>query len=37
MLFVCFQYFAIITRIRQEIHAIGPDGGLVNSSVVPQV
>ncbi|XP_023322579.1 uncharacterized protein LOC111696970 isoform X16 [Eurytemora carolleeae] len=31
------QYFAIITRIRQELHYIGPEGGLVNSSVVPQV
>ena len=31
------QYFAVITRIRQELHTIGPDGGLVNSSVVPQV
>ena len=31
------QYFAIISRIRQEVHAIGPEGGVVNSSVVPQV
>lgn len=31
------QYFAIITRIRQEVHAIGPEGGMVNSTVVPQV
>ena len=31
------QYFAIVSRIRQEVHAIGPDGGVVNSSVVPQV
>jgi len=31
------QYFAIVTRIKQEVHAIGPEGGLVNSSVVPQV
>lgn len=31
------QYFAIITRIRQEIHAIGPEGGMVSSTVVPQV
>ena len=31
------QYFAIISRIRQEVHAIGPDGGVVNSTVVPQV
>lgn len=31
------QYFAIITRIRQEVHAIGPEGGVVNSTVVPQV
>merc|ERR1719362_1409284 len=31
------QYFAIITRIRQEVHAIGPEGGVINSTVVPQV
>lgn len=31
------QYFAIITRIRQEVNAMGPEGGMVNSSVVPQV
>ncbi|CAB4060411.1 ANK [Lepeophtheirus salmonis] len=30
------QYFAIVSRIRQEVHAIGPEGGVVNSSVVPQ-
>ncbi|RWS08707.1 ankyrin-2-like isoform X8, partial [Dinothrombium tinctorium] len=31
------QYFAIITRIRQEVHSIGPEGGMVSSTVVPQV
>ena len=31
------QYFAVITRIRQEVHAIGPEGGMVSSTVVPQV
>ncbi|EEB19392.1 ankyrin 2,3/unc44, putative [Pediculus humanus corporis] len=31
------QYFAIITRLRQEVHPIGPEGGTVSSSVVPQV
>ena len=31
------QYFAIVSRIRQEVHAIGPQGGVVNSTVVPQV
>merc|ERR1719460_1713836 len=31
------QYFAIVSRIRQEVHAIGPEGGVVNSTVVPQV
>lgn len=31
------QYFAIITRLRQEVHAIGPEGGTVSSCVVPQV
>lgn len=31
------QYFAIISRIRQEVHAVGPDGTTVNSQVVPRV
>ncbi|XP_064457857.1 uncharacterized protein LOC135368469 isoform X18 [Ornithodoros turicata] len=31
------QYFAVVTRSRQEVHAIGPEGGLVSSTVVPQV
>ena len=31
------HYFAVITRIRQEIHAVGPEGGIINSTVVPQV
>lgn len=31
------HYFAIVSRIRQEVHAIGPEGGMVSSSVVPQV
>lgn len=31
------NYFAVITRIRQEVHAIGPEGGMVSSTVVPQV
>ncbi|XP_054713101.1 ankyrin-2-like isoform X4 [Uloborus diversus] len=31
------QYFAIVTRVRQEVHAIGPEGGMVSSTVVPQV
>ncbi|KAI1291714.1 Ankyrin-2 [Halotydeus destructor] len=31
------NYFAIVTRIRQEVHAIGPEGGMVSSTVVPQV
>lgn len=31
------QYFAVVTRIRQEVHAIGPEGGMVSSTVVPQV
>src|SRR5437879_5380440 len=31
------HYFAVITRIKQEIHAIGPEGGIINSNVVPQV
>ena len=31
------QYFAVITRIRQEVQAIGPEGGIISSTVVPQV
>ena len=31
------HYFAIVTRIRQEIHAVGPEGGVINSTVVPQI
>lgn len=31
------QYFAIISRNHQEVHAIGPEGGMVSSTVVPQV
>ncbi|XP_026475160.1 ankyrin-3-like [Ctenocephalides felis] len=31
------HYFALICRIRQEVHAIGPEGGTVSSCAVPQV
>lgn len=31
------QYFAIISRIRQEVFTVGPDGSTVNSQVVPKV
>ncbi|KAL1245794.1 Ankyrin-2 [Trichinella spiralis] len=31
------QYFALVTRIRQEVHAVGPEGGMIASTVVPQV
>ncbi|XP_075216189.1 uncharacterized protein LOC142321739 isoform X3 [Lycorma delicatula] len=31
------QYFAVVSRIRQELHAIGPEGGVVSSTAVPQV
>jgi ankyrin len=31
------HYFAVVSRIRQEVHAIGPDGGTVSSSAVPLV
>jgi ankyrin len=30
-------YFALVTRIRQETKIIGPDGGIISSTVVPQV
>uniref|UniRef100_A0A1A9UPQ5 Death domain-containing protein n=1 Tax=Glossina austeni TaxID=7395 RepID=A0A1A9UPQ5_GLOAU len=31
------HFFAIVSRIRQEVHAIGPDGGIVSAQAVPQV
>ncbi|XP_053968012.1 ankyrin-3 isoform X3 [Anastrepha ludens] len=31
------QFFAVVSRIRQEVHAIGPDGGTVSSQAVPHV
>ncbi|XP_026688332.1 ankyrin-3-like [Diaphorina citri] len=31
------QYFAVVSRLRQEIHAVGPEGGVVSSSAVPLV
>lgn len=30
-------YFALVTRIRQESKVVGPDGGIISSTVVPQV
>ncbi|XP_043478904.1 ankyrin-2-like isoform X4 [Leptopilina heterotoma] len=31
------HYFAVVSRIRQEVHAVGPEGGTLSSSAVPQV
>lgn len=31
------MYFAVVTRVRQEVHCVGPEGGLILSSVVPRV
>lgn len=31
------QYFAIISRVRQQVHPVGPEGSTVNSQVVPRV
>lgn len=31
------QYFAIITRIKQEVHVIGAEGGILTSSVANDV
>ncbi|CAG9824123.1 unnamed protein product, partial [Phaedon cochleariae] len=31
------HYFAVVSRVRQEVHAIGPDGGTVSSIAVPLV
>jgi|SRR6218665_977009 len=31
------QYFALMTRCRQETSFVGPEGGVLSSSVIPQV
>lgn len=31
------QYFALISRFRQEVAFIGSDGGIISSTVAPQV
>lgn len=31
------QYFAVVARVRQETSTIGPDGGMISSTVVPRV
>jgi ankyrin len=31
------MYFAVVTRIRQEVHCVGPEGGVILSSVVSRV
>ncbi|XP_017072440.1 ankyrin-3 [Drosophila eugracilis] len=31
------HFLAVVSRLRQEVHAIGPDGGTVFSMTVPQV
>lgn len=31
------QYFAIISRVRQQVHTVGPEGSTVDSQVVPRV
>ncbi len=31
------HYFAVVTRIRQETKTIGPESGMLSSTVVPQV
>lgn len=31
------QYFAVVTRIKQEVHIIGSEGGILTSSVDSQV
>ena len=31
------HYFAVVTRVRQESAQIGRDGGVISSTVVPQV
>ncbi|XP_061762519.1 ankyrin-2-like isoform X10 [Nerophis ophidion] len=31
------QYFAVVSRIKQDNHLIGPEGGVLSSTLVPQV
>ena len=31
------KYFALVTRLRQDITVLGPDGGVMSSTRVPQV
>uniref|UniRef100_A0A8C1XBS0 Ankyrin 2a, neuronal n=1 Tax=Cyprinus carpio TaxID=7962 RepID=A0A8C1XBS0_CYPCA len=31
------QYFAVVSRIKQNSHLIGPEGGVLSSTLVPQV
>jgi len=31
------QYFAVITRVRQESHFVGADGLVISSTIAPQV
>uniref|UniRef100_A0A672KSP4 Ankyrin-2-like n=1 Tax=Sinocyclocheilus grahami TaxID=75366 RepID=A0A672KSP4_SINGR len=31
------QYFAVVSRVKQNSHLIGPEGGLLSSTLVPQV
>lgn len=31
------HYFAVVTRVRQESNTVGPDGGMIASTVISQV
>lgn len=31
------QFFAVVSRIKQDSNLIGPEGGILSSTVVPQV
>lgn len=31
------QYFAVVSRIKQDSHLIGPEGGVLSSTLVPRV
>uniref|UniRef100_A0A3Q3KL69 ZU5 domain-containing protein n=1 Tax=Mastacembelus armatus TaxID=205130 RepID=A0A3Q3KL69_9TELE len=31
------QYFAVVSRVKQDSHLIGPEGGVLSSTLVPQV
>ncbi|CAG9109210.1 unnamed protein product [Plutella xylostella] len=31
------HYLAVVSRVRQQVHAVGPEGGTLHSTAIPQV